>query len=312
MSNFPASPFRENILSDQVVLITGGGSGIGYEIGHQLGLHGAAVCIMGRRLNVLEAAVETMKKDGIRAGYCQGDVRDFESCKRAVTSTVEQFGKLSMLVNNAAGNFLAPAENLSAKGFATVMEIDSFGMFHMSTAAFPHLKRAYESQGDANILNITAEFNLPPFFQIHAAAAKMAINSMTKSFALEWADHGIRCNGIAPGPIANTTGMDKLSGMGGSDPNAKMSAAKDLPRGLGLGMTWDIAMAAVFYASKAGGYVSGDIMVMDGGGYLRNGLRRNKDGSLNLPREAIINASKSREREQRKNATGVAGQKSKL
>merc|ERR1739848_503003 len=109
---------------------------------------------------------------------------------------------------------------------------------------------------------------------------------MTKSFALEWADHGIHCNGIAPGPIANTTGMDKLSGMGGSDPNTKMSAAKDLPRGLGLGTTWDIAMAAVFYASKAGGYVSGDIMVMDGGGYLRNGLRRNKDGSLTLPREA--------------------------
>jgi len=290
--------------------VTGGGSGIGFEIANQLGLHGASVFIIGRREAVLDAAVSQMRKGGVVADFCRGDVRDFESCKHAVETCVDRFGALTCLVNCAAGNFLAPAESITPRGFRVVMEIDAFGTFHMSTAAFPHLRDAVNSHGDANIINITAEFNNPPFFQLHAAAAKMAVNSMTKSFALEWADYGIRANGIAPGPIRNTTGMDKLGGMGGSDPEHGLSAMKDdLPRGLKLGYAWDIGMNCVYYCSAAGGYISGDISTVDGGFYLRNGLKVNKDGSLNVAakRKLISQLSQQRERTQKKAATGVAG-----
>merc|ERR1712062_559885 len=119
------------------------------EIARQMGLHGAKVAIMGRRQTALDTAVEELRKVGIEAVAAQGDVRDFNSCKRAVDAAVNAFGHLDTLVNNAAGNFLAPAEDLSPNAFRTVMEIDALGTFHLTTAAFPELKRAFGIGGDA-------------------------------------------------------------------------------------------------------------------------------------------------------------------
>merc|ERR1712217_516211 len=194
------------------------------------------------------------------------------------------------------------------------MEIDAFGTFHVTQAAFPYLKQAASDLGDACVLNITAEFFAPPMFAAHAAAAKMAVDSLTRSHSLEWADYGIRVNGIAPGPIADTTGFDKLAGMGGGDPTARANAPPPvkLPRGLMAGLTWDIGMAAVFYCSSAGGYVSGDIMRVDGGSYLRKGVKRNTDGTLDVNRELVRQLSSAREKQQKKAPTGVAGAASKL
>eukprot|EP00750_Incisomonas_marina_P020147 INCI3760.2.p1 GENE.INCI3760.2~~INCI3760.2.p1 ORF type:complete len:247 (+),score=50.34 INCI3760.2:207-947(+) len=236
---FPASSFRADALLGRRAVISGGGSGIGFEIARQLGLHGAAVCIMGRREHVLRDSAEKLRADGVsQVTFCSGDVRDFGSCTAVIEHAVNTFGGIDILINCAAGNFLSPAEGLSPKGFRVVMEIDAFGCFHMSQAAFPHLRKAGTENGDATIINITAEFNRPPFFQLHAAAAKMAINSMTKSHALEWADYGIRVNAIAPGPIANTAGMGKLAGMGGGDTSWKDAGFDPkLPRGLQCGLT---------------------------------------------------------------------------
>ena len=193
------------------------------------------------------------------------------------------------------------------------MEIDTFGTFHASKAAFPFLKTAADERGDACILNITAEFFAPPFFAAHAAAAKMAVDSLTRSFSLEWGDYGIRVNGIAPGPIADTTGFDKLGGMGGGNATAKVDTSTvKLPRGLMAGLTWDIGMASVFYCSSAGGYISGDIMRVDGGSYLRKGLRMRRDGTLDVDRDQVRRLSVEREKQQRKVPTGVAGATSKL
>merc|ERR1711957_745667 len=106
------------------------------------------------------------------------------------------------------------------------------GVFNMTQATFPYLRKAYQEIGDACVINITAEFNRPPFFQAHASAAKMAIDSLTRSHALEWSDYGIRVNGIAPGPIANTAGAAKLGGMGGGDPDrGAQTIDPNLPRG---------------------------------------------------------------------------------
>lgn len=308
MSAFPESPFRETACKGRVVLVTGGGSGIGFEISRQFALHGAAVVIMGRREHALQAACESIRKDGGRIAYCQGDVRDFESCKKTVAMAVEKFGYLDTLVNCAAGNFLAPAEGISPKGFQTVVGIDLFGTFNMSTAAFPELKSSYISKhADPVILNITAEFNYPPFFQSHAAAAKMAINSLTRSHSLEWADYGIRVNGIAPGPIAGTTGLAKLGMVGSGDVKAaEVANDRRLPQGLKFGATWDIGMASIFYCSAAGRYCSGDIMTVDGGSYLRTGVKRKPDGWLDVDRAAVSNISKGRETTLKKKAVGLA------
>jgi peroxisomal 2,4-dienoyl-CoA reductase len=184
-----------------------------------------------------------------------------------------------------------------------VMEIDTFGTFHASTAAFQYLKAAAAERGDACILNITAEFFAPPFFAGHAAAAKMAVDSLTRSHSMEWSDYGIRVNGIAPGPIADTPGYDKLAGMGGGDPTltGTTKEAVKLPRGLMAGLTWDIGMAAVFYCSTAGGFVSGDIMRVDGGGHFRKGV------TYPVQRDLVKQLSGAREKEQKKKPTGVAG-----
>jgi 2,4-dienoyl-CoA reductase [(3E)-enoyl-CoA-producing], peroxisomal len=140
---------------------------------------------MGRRADVLEDAVAVLEAEGIQAAHVRGDVRSEESCEAAVAAAVEKFGKLDILVNCAAGNFLSPAEALTSKGFKTVMEIDCVGSFNMALAAFPYLQQTGSTTGDAVIINITAGFELPPFFQVHAAAAKMGVNSLTRSFALE-------------------------------------------------------------------------------------------------------------------------------
>ena len=118
---------------------------------------------------MLDDAVAVLQSEGIEAAQVRGDVRSEESCDDAVESAVQAFGKLDILVNCAAGNFLSPAEGLTSKGFRTVMEIDCIGTFNMSRAAFPYLKEAGEAVGDAVIINITAGFELPPFFQAHVS-----------------------------------------------------------------------------------------------------------------------------------------------
>lgn len=314
-SSVPQSPFRHDALVGRVAFITGGGSGIGFELSRQLGLHGASVCIMGRRKEVLSKACSVLEKDGVRCCFSRGDVRQIESCEQAMAFCVQSLGHLDILVNCAAGNFVCPIEDISPKGFRTVMEIDAFGTFHASTAAFKHLKDAAIKFGDACILNITAEWFVPPMFAGHAAAAKMAVDSLTRSHSLEWSDYGIRVNGIAPGPIADTPGYDKLAGIGGGDPNVSgtnRSTETKLPRGLMAGLTWDIGMAAVFYCSSAGGYISGDIMRVDGGRCLRKGVAVNKDGTLRVDRALVRTLSAQREKVQKEKPTGVAGATSKL
>ncbi|PIN12223.1 Reductase [Handroanthus impetiginosus] len=210
------SPFKADILNGQVALLTGGGSGIGFEISAQFGKHGASIAIMGRRKKVLDDAVSALKSLGIPAVGFEGDVRRREDARRVVEATVEHFGKLDILVNAAAGNFLAAAEDLSPNGFKTVMDIDSVGTFTMCHEALKYLKkggpgRSLSSSGGF-ILNISATLHYTAtWYQIHVSAAKAAVDALTRNLALEWGtDYDIRVNGIAPGPIGDTQGLSKL------------------------------------------------------------------------------------------------------
>lgn len=259
-ASVPVSPFRDDAVRGRVALVTGGGSGIGFGISKTLGLHGAKVVVMGRRQAFLDDAVLKLAELGVDAVAVAGDVRKEEDARRAVAVAVERFGKLDTLVNCAAGNFLALAEEMSLNAFRTVLEIDTMGVFNMCTAAFQALKAA----GNGSIINISATLHYgATWYQTHATAAKSAIDSLTRQLALEWGTHDIRVNGIAPGPIADTPGMTKLSG----SPDAMQRLVDCVPLGR-AGSTVDIGLTAVFLCSTAASYMSGDTLVVDGAAWL--------------------------------------------
>jgi len=134
------SPFKAGIFKGKTALVTGGGSGIGFEIARQFGLHGAKVSLMGRREGPIATAVKALRSESVEAFGYTGDIREAGDCARVVRDTVSRCGSLDILVNCAAGNFLTPAEDLSKKGFQTVLDIDAVGTFAMSTAAFLELR----------------------------------------------------------------------------------------------------------------------------------------------------------------------------
>ncbi|GMJ13801.1 short-chain dehydrogenase-reductase B [Hibiscus trionum] len=290
------SPFRADVVKGKVCLITGGGSGIGFEISTQLGKHGASVAIMGRRKQVLDHAVSSLRSLGINAAGFEGDVRKQEDARRVVESTVTHFGHLDILVNAAAGNFLVSAEDLSPNGFRTVMDIDSVGTFTMCHEALKYLKKGghgRNSSGGGSILNISATLHYTAsWYQIHVSAAKAAVDSITRNLALEWGtDYDIRVNGIAPGPIGDTPGMSKLV------PDEIKNKTRELMPLYKLGDKWDIAMAALYLVSDAGKYVNGTTLVVDGGLWLSR--------PRHLPKEEVKQMSRGIEKRSRDKPVGV-------
>ncbi|KAJ4754860.1 hypothetical protein LUZ62_089265 [Rhynchospora pubera] len=261
------SPFKADILKGQVALVTGGGSGIGFEITRQLGLHGASVAVMGRRRQVLDAAVSALSNEGIKAIGLEGDVRKQEDARRVIEATVHHFGRLDILVNGAAGNFLASPEDLSPKGFRTVVDIDAIGTYTMSYEALNYLKKGGPGRDPSKggiIINISATLHYSAaWYQLHVAAAKAAVDSITRNLALEWGtDYDIRVNSIAPGPIGDTPGMRKLA-----PEEMGPTIRQNMPL-FKLGEKIDIANAALYLASEAGKYVNGTTIVVDGGLWL--------------------------------------------
>lgn len=295
IKNKAESPFRSDCLDGKVALVTGGGSGICYGITHDLLSHGCVgAVICGRRQRFLERAALTLEREtGKRVQYHVCDVRDPDACVEAVKKAMTHFGRLDILVNGAAGNFLAEASALKPKGFKTVMEIDTMGTYNMSHSAFPALKQS----GGGCVINISATLQYgATWYQAHASAAKSAIDSLTRSLALEWGIYNIRVNGIAPGPIADTPGTTKLApGLTSEDVNEAISEGIPIGR---LGTTTDIGMAAVYLSSDgSGSYVTGDTLVVDGGQWLYKPPM--------IPREMVAELSKKVEKKSRDQAPKV-------
>jgi peroxisomal 2,4-dienoyl-CoA reductase len=291
------SPFKPDVVRGQVALITGGGSGIGFEISSQFGKHGASIAIMGRRKQVLDDAVSALRSLGIQAIGLEGDVRKQEDARRVVEATFQHFGKLDILVNAAAGNFLAAAEDLSPNGFRTVLDIDAVGTFNMCHAALKYLKKGApgrdSSSGGGSIINISATLHYTAsWYQIHVSAAKAAVDATTRNLALEWGtDYDIRVNGIAPGPIGGTPGMSKLV------PEEIENKTREYMPLYKVGEKWDIAMAALYLSCDSGKYVSGLTMVVDGGLWLSK--------PRHLPKEAVKQLSRAVEKRSRAKPVGL-------
>ncbi len=255
--------FRPDILAGKVAFVTGGGSGICFGITQALMAHGARAAIAGRKVDRLTAAASSLEEatgQACLATPC--DVRNSTEVEAALKATLERFGRIDVVVNGAAGNFLCPAANLSPNGFKTVMDIDAAGTFNVSRAAFD----AYLRDHGGTILNISAtlHYSATPL-QLHASAAKAAVDSITRSLAVEWGGLGIRVNGIAPGPIDETEGMSRLAPGGMRD---RMIQAIPIGR---FGRIDEIGALAVFLCSDAASLVHGATVVADGGAFLGMG-----------------------------------------
>lgn len=250
--------FADGILQGKVAFVTGGGTGITGGIARSFAEHGARVAIVSRKEENLLPQKELIEGLGGECLTVAADVRDAEAVQKAVEKAAQHFGSIDIVVNGAAGNFLCAADQLSANGFGTVVDIDTKGTFNVCRAAFEELKR---SQGQ--ILNISATLHyLATPMQIHVSAAKAGVDAITRNLSVEWGRYGIRVNGIAPGPIEDTEGMKRLL----PEP-LKEKITKKIPLGR-FGKIADIENAALFLASDAASYINGVTLVVDGGQWL--------------------------------------------
>ena len=269
------SYFSTQLFKGKTVFITGGGSGINLGIAKNFAAVGANIAICGRTQEKLDNAAVELTALGARVCTAVADVRDIAALDAALAKTKIELGPIDVLICGAAGNFLVPAEQLSANGFKTVIDIDLMGSFNASRAAFAQLK-----QTRGSIIFISAgQAYMPYAYQVHVAAAKAGIDMMMKNLALEWGRYGIRCNSIVPGPIEGTEGMKRLS-----SPDAIAQLTAGIPLGR-LGTVDEIGQVAVFLASGLASYISGTVLVTDGG--------QNLAGSaiFNLGAEKMMNAA---------------------
>jgi peroxisomal 2,4-dienoyl-CoA reductase len=249
------SVFLPDLLRGQAALVTGGGSGIGAGIAKRLAAQGAKVALVGRTLAKLETTAAAITSAGGEAMCFACDVRDYAALEAAVNGAASAFGRLDVVVNSAAGNFLAPAATLSANGFRAVIDIDLCGTFNTCRAAFAHLSK----QGGC-IVSITAtQAEVATPLQCHAGAAKAGIEKLTRDLALEWGRLGIRVNAVAPGPIADTEGMSRLAP---GDVMEVLSKRVPLKR---AGTIDEVCEAVTYLVSPAGAYVTGATLLIDGG-----------------------------------------------
>lgn len=250
--------FAPDILQGKVAFVTGGGTGITGGIAAAFARHGAKLAISSRKEENLLPMKQAIESAGGECLAVPADVRDYASVEAAISATLERFGRIDIVVNGAAGNFLCAAKDLSANGFGTVIDIDTKGTFNVCRAAYESLR-----QSSGQILNISATLHyLATPMQIHVSAAKAGVDAITRNLAVEWGREGIRVNGIAPGPIEDTEGMKRLL----PEP-LKDKLARKIPLGR-FGRIADIENAALFLVSDAASYINGVTLVVDGGHWL--------------------------------------------
>jgi NAD(P)-dependent dehydrogenase (short-subunit alcohol dehydrogenase family) len=249
--------FRPDLFSGRVVFITGGGSGINLGIARGFASLGAKIGLCGRTPEKLEAAAAELEALGAKVSRTAADVRDAESLEAALATCREELGPISTLICGAAGNFVCPAEQMSPNGFKSVVDIDLLGSFNACRLAFDQLR---ETRGDIQCISAGQAWQAYPA-QAHVGAAKAGVDHLMRNLALEWGQYGIRCNSVAPGPIEGTEGMRRLAPVEGPVHEALNRA---VPIGH-YGQVDDIAAACAFLASPLAAYITGTVLVVDGG-----------------------------------------------
>ena len=256
--------FIPTLLEGQVAVVTGGGTGIGLAIAKRLGALGARIVIASRNSANLETGSHELRHAGLDPLAVQVDVRNPEQVDELVERTVRHFGHVDILVNNAAGNFVCRAEELSPNGWNAVIGIVLNGSFYCARAVGRHM--IARGRG-GSIVSILANYVWTGSAgTIHSAAAKAGVMSMTQTLAVEWAGHGIRVNAVAPGPVESPGAAKQLW----DSPDAVQRITDMVPLKR-WGRPEEIADAVAFLAAPGTGYITGEILTIDGGAWLGRG-----------------------------------------
>lgn len=253
--------FKERCLDGQTAIITGGGTGLGLSMALKFANLGANLVIASRSEEHVEDACSRIRAVGAKALAVRCDIRKFEEVEAMVAAAEREFGRLDILVNNAAGNFLCPTEDLSPNGFAAVVGIVLNGSFHATLAAG---RRMIASGRGGSMLNILTSYAWTGSgFVVPSAAAKAGVLAMTRSLAVEWAKYKIRVNAIAPGPFPTEGAWKALL------PTPEMAdAAKTRVPLKRFGEHEELANLAAYLVSEYSGYITGDTVTIDGGEWL--------------------------------------------
>ena len=256
--------YKSDLLAGRVLVVTGGGSGLGAAMARRFASLGATSVVLGRRKEKLDEVVASIAADGGKADAFTCDVRDAGAVQAVADQIEKKHGRIDGLVNNAAGNFLAAAEDLSPNGFKTVVDIVLNGTFNC-TSAFGK-KMIAAGKGGAMVNIVTTYAWTGSAFVLPSACAKAGVLAMTRSLAVEWAHYGIRVNAIAPGPVPTEGAFSRLM----ADPSMEETAKNRVPLKR-FGTPLEIADAAVYLMSDGASYVTGDTLTIDGGEWLKNG-----------------------------------------
>ncbi|GAA5520119.1 SDR family oxidoreductase [Aliifodinibius salicampi] len=259
--------FTEDTLAGETILITGGGSGLGLAMAKKFASLGSNIAICGRTEEKLQKAVEGIEEasNDSSAKYYVADVRDYERIQEMISEIIADFGEMTGLVNNAAGNFLSASEDLSPGGFKAVVDIVLHGSFNCTHVFGNYL---IDEGKEGNILNMVTTYSesTGSAFVLPSACGKAGVLTMTRSLAYEWATYGIRLNAIAPGPFPTKGAWKRLV----PDKSAEEKFLSKIPAGR-YGDKEELANLAAFLMSDMAPYITGECVVIDGGERLSAG-----------------------------------------
>jgi NAD(P)-dependent dehydrogenase (short-subunit alcohol dehydrogenase family) len=263
--DFSAKMLRDDALKGKVIVVTGGGSGLGKAMTRYFMELGAKVAISSRDLEKLQNTAKELETE--TGGTClavQCDVRHYDQVEAMLQEVLKAYGKVDVLLNNAAGNFISPTERLSANAFDTVIDIVLKGSKNCTLAFGKHWIAT--KQTTSTVLNIVTTYAFTgSAYVVPSAAAKAGVLAMTRSLAVEWAKYGIRTNAIAPGPFPTKGAWDRLLP---GDLAEKFDMAKKVPLKR-VGNHQELANLAAYLVSDFSGYINGEVIVIDGGEWLK-------------------------------------------
>ena len=256
---------RDDALKGKVIVVTGGGSGLGKSMTKYFLELGAHVAITSRDLEKLQTTAQKLESE--TGGKClavQCDVRHYDQVETMLQKVLEAYGKVDILLNNAAGNFISPTERLSANAFDTIIDIVLKGTKNCTLAFGKHWIDT--KQQNTNILNIVTTYAWTgSAYVVPSATAKAGVLAMTRSLAVEWAKYGIRTNAIAPGPFPTKGAWDRLLP---GDLKEKFDLAKKVPLKR-VGDHQELANLAAYLVSDFSAYINGEVITIDGGEWLK-------------------------------------------